>query len=80
MNDEFELVMSPLCQSIERNGNSVDVEIYQDGEGKWILEVVDEFSNSTVWDDHFSTDQEALDEVVRTIDKDGIECLIGMVH
>jgi hypothetical protein len=80
MDDEIELIMSPLCQSVEREGKSVDVEIYQDGEGKWILEVVDEFKNSTVWDDLFFTDQEAMDEVVRTIDKEGIGSLIGIVQ
>ena len=80
MDDEFELIMSPLCQNIERDGESIDVEIFQDGEGKWILEVVDKFQGSTVWDDHFSTDQAALDEVVKTIDTEGIGCLIGMMH
>ena len=61
MNDEeIEIIMSPLCQSIERDGKSVRVDIYDDGDGKWILEVVDEFGNSVVWDDHFSTDQKAI--------------------
>jgi uncharacterized protein len=76
MNDEVELIMSPLCQKVASNGKSVDVEIYGDGNGKWILEVVDEFNNSTVWEDPFATDQEALDELNDTLKTDGIECLI----
>ena len=77
MNDEIEITMSPLCQSIERDGKSVRVDIYDDGDGKWILDVVDKFGNSVVWDDHFPTDQEALDEVLDTIEIEGIDALIG---
>ena len=77
MNDKIELIMSPLCQTIERDGESVRVDIYGNGENGWLLEVVDEFDNSVVWDDHFPTDQEALDEVLDTIEKEGINALIG---
>ena len=49
----------------------------KDGKGGWILEVVDEYGNSTVWDDPFKTDDEALDEVFDTIEKGGISSLIG---
>lgn len=63
MNDEFNVVMSPLCQSISSGGKTVQVEIYQDEKGMWILEVVDEFNNSTVWDDPFKSDKDALTEV-----------------
>ena len=77
MNEEIELIFSPLCQTIERDGESVRVDIYGNGENGWLLEVVDEFGNSVVWDDHFPTDQEALDEVLDTIEKEGINALIG---
>jgi hypothetical protein len=43
--------MSPLCQSVTRGGETVQVDIYEDGAGGWILEAVDEHNNSTVWDD-----------------------------
>ncbi len=43
----------------------------------WLLEVVDEYGNSTVWDDPFDTEQEALDEAMNTIDEEGINALIG---
>lgn len=71
-------IHSPLDQSVTRDGKSVQVEIYEDGEGGWLLEVVDEHGNSTVWDKPFQTDKEALDEALRTIDGEGIDSLIGV--
>ncbi|MDH4071207.1 MAG: hypothetical protein OEV30_12385 [Ignavibacteria bacterium] len=68
--------MSPLCRSITRDGHRIDVQIYR-GDTGWILEVVDRFLNSTVWDDEFETDQQALDEVHRTIEEEGIESIVG---
>jgi uncharacterized protein len=70
-------IHSPLSQSITREGQTVQVEIFENGEGGWLLEVVDDYGNSTVWDDPFPTDTEALDEAVRTIDDEGIHALIG---
>ena len=75
--EEFDLVQSPLSQTATSNGKSVDIEIYGDGKNDWILEVVDEYGNSTVWDDPFDTDRKALDEALDTIKKEGIDVLIG---
>jgi hypothetical protein len=77
MNEEIEIVMSPLSQKISSGGKTIQVDIYQDRNGGWILEVVDEFGNSTVWDDPFATDAEALTEVKKDILSDGIDALIG---
>ena len=68
---------SPLAQSVTRDGKTVRIDIYEDGEGGWLLEVVDEYWNSTVWDAPFASDREALAEALKTIDEDGIESLIG---
>ena len=68
---------SLLAQSVTRDGRTVLVDIYEDGDGGWLLEVIDEYSNSTVWDAPFATDQEALDEALKSIDEDGIDSLIG---
>jgi len=38
---------------------------------------VDEYGNSTVWNDQFDTDQAALDEAKKVIREEGIEALIG---
>ena len=49
MNDEPELINSPLSQQISSGGSTVLVEIYRlEDEKDWALEVVDEFNNSTV--------------------------------
>jgi len=69
---------SPLAQSVTRDGKTVQVDIYEDGEGGWILEVVDEHGNSTVWDEPFPSDTDALDEALRAIAEEGIESLIGI--
>ena len=78
MEDEFDLEQSPLNQKISVDGKTVEVQIYRGAGSDWILEVVDEFRNSTVWDDQFPTDQEALNEAKATIEKEGIESLIGL--
>ena len=44
-----------------------------------MLEVFDEFNNSTVWEDAFESDQDALFEIEATISEEGIDCLIGPV-
>jgi hypothetical protein len=76
---EPQLVMSPLCRAIVRDGQTVRVEIYRLESSGWTLEVVDAHGNPTVWDDEFETDQGALDEVNRTILDEGINALIGSV-
>ena len=77
MNENPEVKMSPLCQAVTREGKTVQIDIYEDSEGGWLLEVVDEYNNSTVWDDPFETDQNALNEALDTIEKEGIVSLIG---
>ena len=76
-NHEQDLVHSALTQIATRDGKSVSIEIYGDGDGRWLLEVVDEHGNSTVWNPPFDTEQDALNEALRTIDTEGIETLIG---
>ena len=77
MNDEYEIKMSHLCQEISSGGKTVQVDIYEDGEGGWLLETVDEYGNSTVWNYPFKTDAAALTEVKKTILSEGINALIG---
>lgn len=77
--DEPTIIYSPLRQRIEGDGTYVEVEIYRgedDEEPGWLLEVVDEEWASTVYDDRFATDEEALNEVLATIKKHGIRVYI----
>lgn len=78
--DEIELVYSKHCQSVTSNDRTVKVEIYSSGKNDWVLEVVDEENNSTVWDDPFDTDNEAFQEFERTLKEEGIEAMIGVHH
>ena len=72
-----EIILSPLCREISADGTSVQVDIYRltDRDG-WQLEVIDETNASTVWDELFATDKAALDEALRTIEKDGIRSFL----
>ncbi|MBW2941415.1 hypothetical protein [Zhongshania aquimaris] len=79
MTENTELKLSPLCRVIEQDGKTLRVEICEDGDGGWLLEVFDEFNNSTVWEDSFESDQDALFEIEATIREEGIDCLIGPV-
>ena len=78
--DEIELIYSKHCQSVTRNGRTVNLKIYSSGKNDWILEVVDEDNNSTAWDDPFDTDDEAFQEFERTLKEEGIEAMIGRHH
>jgi len=74
---EIELFYSDHCQSVSSEGRTVRLEIYGTGKNDWILEVVDEYGNSTVWDDLFETDEAAYQEFKRTLEDEGIDALIG---
>src|SRR5690554_2662026 len=69
MTDDYDVKMSPLSQRFEQDGKVVNIEIYEDGEGGWPLEVVDEDNNSTMWEDSFDSDDEALAEALAAIEE-----------
>ena len=73
-----EIIMSPLCREISEDGTKIQVDIYR-GEDKsgWILEVIDEENASTIWDEPFDTDQEALNAVLTVIKHDGIRSFLN---
>jgi hypothetical protein len=72
---EPDFIESPLSQSVTRNGTTVRVAIYGDSDNRWILEIVDVEDNSHVWEEHFETDQLALDEALRALDEEPLEFL-----
>ena len=74
---EIELIYSEYCQSVSSAGKTVRLEIYGSGQNNWVLEVVDEYGNSTVWDDSFDTDEAAFQEFKRKLELEGIEAMIG---
>jgi hypothetical protein len=77
MDDEYKIMNSPLSQKMTRDGTTIEVLIYRgEHEPAWILEVVDHAGGSTVWDETFQTEKDALNEVLRTIDEEGIACFL----
>jgi len=71
------IVMSPLSREINGDGTKIQVDIYRgENDSGWILEVIDEENASTVWDEPFDTDREALDAVLEVIEKDGIRSFL----
>ena len=65
--------MSALCRTVKKDGADLAIHIYDDGEGKWLLEIVSDSGTSTCWSDSFDTEQLALDEAMKTIKENNIE-------
>lgn len=66
------LVVSGLSQEVSVGGETLRIEIYRlEDDLGWTLEVVDRNGTSTVWDDPFDSDQQALDEALRAIEEEG---------
>ena len=70
---EPEFIEAATNHGVTRHGLTSQVEIYGDGEGRWILEVIDAQGTSIVWDEHFETGQEALDEAIESLESNPIE-------
>lgn len=69
---------SPLSGEVTQDGITVDVAIYRmAGAEGWILEVMDEDDTSTLWDEPFATEREALEEFQRTMAEEGIGVFAG---
>lgn len=71
--------MSPLSRVVSRDGYSVEVRIFEDGEAAWLLQIVDDQGCMTGWIESFAADQAALDEALRAIEEEGIVTFIGSI-
>jgi hypothetical protein len=80
MSDEDDgpkIIASKRSGLFEKDGHRVEVAIYRfEGENEWTLEVVDEYENSTIWNDPFETDEAAWQAFLDTVAEEGIESLI----
>lgn len=68
--------MERMEKKIAMDGKSVEVQVYGDGAGGWLLEIVDEYWNSTCWESPFETAEDAFDEAIRAIKEDSIDAFI----
>jgi uncharacterized protein len=66
-----------LSKEIRKDNKSVRIDVYSAEEGGWLLEIVDEYWNSTCWDEPFKNSREAMDAGINAIEKEGIESFIG---
>lgn len=78
MYDENDLINSDLQQSFSQDGHTVEIYIYRMPDTEWTLEIVDEYSNSTVWDETFVTDQLALAAALKAIEEESIHGFVGL--
>lgn len=75
--NEQDLIYSNLQTSYAIDGHTLEINIYRLPDTDWTLEVVDEYNNSTVWDDTFATDEAALAEAIEEIKSEGVLAFIG---
>jgi hypothetical protein len=79
MTEDVNLIYSPLNRYIIKDCVEIEICIYKgEPDTVWCLEVIDQFGNSTCWNDQFKTDQEAMDEVLAAIETDGIISFLGL--
>ena len=65
MSDDPKLIASRHNGYVTKDDVTVELCIYRLEHTKWTLEVVDAEDTSTVWDDEFDTDDDALAEFHR---------------
>ena len=66
-----------LEKTVTRDGHTITIQVYKADQPKaWILEVVDEFGGSVVWDNTFPTPQLAMQAALQAIEEEGIEAFI----
>ena len=73
---------SPFCQTVSRDGLTVYVEIYRVPlvDKRWSLEVVDDLDISSVWEELFDTDEDALSAFEEALEAEGIAGLTETFH
>ena len=59
------------------DGHTIEICIYRMPDTEWTLEIMDEYDNSTVWDNTFDTDQLALEEALKAIEEGSFHTFVG---
>ena len=73
MENEYKIITSRLSRKFTRDGITIEILIYRvESDPVWQLEIVDAEGRSTVWEDLFETEQDALNEAFQTIASEGI--------
>jgi len=77
MSDVIPFPTPETVKALEQDGKTVEARVYNNGEGGWVLEIVDHFGNSTVFDDPYASAKEALDIAQLAVEQEGIDEFIG---
>ena len=71
------LVTSGLSGVVTQDGIKIEICIYRlEHEKPWTLEVVNAAGTSVVWDEQFSSDEEAYAEFKRTVADEGMQAFL----
>ncbi|WP_170603741.1 hypothetical protein [Ruegeria arenilitoris] len=77
--DESRLARSEKGKSVVVDGYRFEIKIYRpENQNPWTLEIVDFRDASYVWDDKFSSDQEAFDVAVEVLYHEGAVGFMAM--
>lgn len=75
--EEVIITYSEHCCDLLLDGYRLDVKIYKTNKDpSWILEVINEYGTSTVWDEPFNSDGDALRVFEDTVDEEGISAFL----
>jgi hypothetical protein len=66
-----------ISETIVQDDLSIELQVFNDEDGKWWLQLVDKDSNNTVWEDPFNTSADALAEGRSAIKEEGIATFVG---
>ncbi|MGM0524700.1 MAG: hypothetical protein ACQEQ8_00695 [Pseudomonadota bacterium] len=77
MSEEQQVIQSKHTQQYSAEGKTVDIDIYRTEDSGWILEIVDQENNSTLWEDQFEQEDDALAEAMDALQEEGIDSFIG---
>jgi len=79
--DQPNITMSARSRLFEKEGHHVEVYIYKIEDGSlWTLEVVGPHGTATIWDEKFSSDEDAWNAFLKAIEEEGIEHLIAPIE
>jgi hypothetical protein len=76
MSEEQQVIQSKHTQNYSVDGKAVEIDIYRTEDSGWILEIVDENNNSTLWEDEFEKEDDALAEALDALKEEGIDNFI----
>ena len=76
MGDVIGFPRDELSTTVKRDGKSVQIDVYRADKDGWLLEMNDQFGNSTCWNDPFESSSAAMTEGVEAIESEGIDKFI----